>query len=149
MKLFPVLFTVISIYIFSSKENDKNEKYYHFPNDTLLQEDIDASDFILSYRFKYEKNDTAASNLLMEEQIKFLKTMHIPSSGFEEIDVNTQYDFDRLIKTYNENVVKLQNHPYKSLYRQASSQMLVKYFCSSNIVDEAYIMPPHNKLLFS
>jgi hypothetical protein len=145
-----ILLVLLTIPVAASHfpENGAHEVYSLFPNDTIIREDIDASDLILAYRFQYVDKDTAASKRLLDAQVAFLKKMHLPSSGFEEVAISQRFDFDALIKDYNKKLIGLRGNPFKDLYRQASSQMLVKYLCSGNNIGSYSKISRHNKLLF-
>lgn len=116
--------------------------------DTILFEKVDASDFVLTYHFAFDKADTAKSNRMMQEQEDFLYKMEIPASGLEEVNAREKFDFLSLIKNYSSNVKKLEQHQYLNMYRQAASQMIVKYLCSINCIAEANIQPPHNQIMY-
>lgn len=116
--------------------------------DTLLTEDVDASDIILSFKFAYHESDTAENRRLLEEQSRFLRAHRMPTNGVEELRGYNTRDHKKLIKEYRMVLDSLSGHKYRDLYAQICSQIIIKYLCSENIMAETHLSPPNNKLIY-
>ncbi|GAB3170891.1 hypothetical protein [Telluribacter humicola] len=99
--------------------------------DTLSNEEIDLEGLFLSLQFEYDKDNEVRSDSLMQDQIRFLKSVGLPSNGVEEIQGTYSQDKVLLDKEYNSNLKKINGEINIKLYRQVASQVLIKHICLS------------------
>ncbi|WP_247237410.1 hypothetical protein [Telluribacter sp. SYSU D00476] len=99
--------------------------------DTLSNEEIDLRGLFLTIQFEYDKESEVRSDSLMQDQINFLKSVGLPTSGIEDIQGRYDQNLTSLDKEYAANLKKIKGESYRKIYRQVASQVLIKHICLS------------------
>ncbi len=137
-----LLVSLLSLLVGLWSENQVHDQKR--PESALMESDTDATGILLQHRFKYIKGDAKRSAALEEEQKRFLRQYGLPTGAFARLEDHRMRELDRL---YSLTLKKLENHPYRDLYRQIGAQVLVLYYCTSSSAQEASLRGPHNKLI--
>ncbi len=125
------LMLVIPSLVFYSKNVGLSIDYRSFKSaDSMPTDTMDVGSIFLSFRYRIDELDTAKSSKLLQEQREFLMQYNLPIDGLEEIKNPSKYDYVTLSQGYDVTVKKLWNHPFRDLYRQVCSQVLIKRICS-------------------
>lgn len=121
---------------------------YSNSRDTVIVERVDASDFILGFLYYYVEDDTVGTKKMQLEERTFLRFQRLPTEGIAEVRISSRLNMDSLINNYSNALESLKDSPHRDLYRRVCSDMVVKYLCSENKIEEANLNPPHNALIF-
>ncbi len=116
-------------------------KIYQHKNDTLVNDEYNASDLFLSIKYKYIEGDTMMSNRLMKEQVDFLTKMNLPVSSLDENNrYSAEIDLVNIDENYEQTTEELNGNKYQNLYRQVCSQVIIKKICAkyNSLKDSVY-----------